>query len=291
MSANTISKISDNEHIWKFQLSEDYFHGERIYNSDKFVIDSETGKSEWKLEGVWFVDYDSSHVKINIELVSVSGSAMYDGTVFQVTILSMGDGSGTLEIPAHNTGDKIYLCSSLTKDLDNILTNKEFSDVTLVAQDGIELKAHKLMLCARSQVFAAMFRNDMEESKTNRIRIDDMSAEVIKGMLRYIYTGYAGDYVPCKLAKELFIAANKYALFDLQTMCENILINTMNRDTVTDTLLLADRHANERLKNTALQFIAYNIEAIKGNEPWKKLRQTNHELCMDVLEKTIEERL
>ncbi|XP_073814373.1 speckle-type POZ protein-like A [Musca autumnalis] len=186
--------------------------------------------------------------------------------------------------PVQNT----VVSSSLKKDFANIFASKEFCDVTLVAQDGSELKAHKAILCARSQVFAAMFRNDLEENKTNRIRIDDMGAEVIGEMLKFMYTG---GNIPKNMAAELFIAANKYSLLDLQTLCENILINTMEVATVADILLLADRHANERLKNTAVQLIVNNIKTVKTTECWKKLHQTDHELCIYVLEKTIEERL
>ncbi|XP_073841535.1 speckle-type POZ protein-like [Musca autumnalis] len=184
--------------------------------------------------------------------------------------------------------DNTPLRCSLTKDFAHILTSKEFSDVTVVAPYGAKFKVHKLILCARSQVFAAMFRNDSQESKTNLIRIDDMDAEVIEEMLKFMYT--CGN-IPEKMAAELFIAANKYSLLDLQTLCEDILIETMEVATVADILLLADRHANERLKTTAVQFIVNNIKTVKSTECLKKLHKTDHELCFYVLEKTIEERL
>ncbi|XP_073841524.1 speckle-type POZ protein B-like [Musca autumnalis] len=133
-----------------------------------------------------------------------------------------------------------------------------------------------------------MFRNDFEESKTSRIRVDDMRPNVIEEMLKYMY---AGGNIPEKLAPELFAAANKYSLLDLQTLCENILINTMEVATVADILLLADRHTNERLKSTAVQFIVNNIKTVTATPSWKSLRQTDQDLCMDVLEKTMQERL
>ncbi|XP_073841539.1 speckle-type POZ protein-like [Musca autumnalis] len=181
--------------------------------------------------------------------------------------------------PLYNT----VACLSLKNDFANIFASKEFSDVILVAQDGIELKAHKLVLCARSPVFAAMFRNNFEESKTNRIKIDDMDAEVIEEMLKFLYTG--GD-ISEKFAEELFVAANKYSLLYLQTMCENILINTMKVPTVADILLLADRHTNDRLKTKAVDFIVYNIKTVTETEGWKKLCQTDYDLSRLVLDKT-----
>ncbi|XP_073814361.1 speckle-type POZ protein-like [Musca autumnalis] len=253
-------------------------------------------------------EYDN--VEINIALMSAS----VNDTVFQVEISSAEAEFNTTKkirtafteyehfLIGYDRDDKtdheikvvikpLYntvLRSSLTKDLANILTSKEFSDVTLVARDGTEFKAHKALLSARSQVFAAMFRIDMEESKTSRISIDDIKPKVIEEMLKYMYTA-AGD-IPKKLAAELFIAANKYSLLDLQTLCEDILIETMDVFTVADILLLADRHANERLKTSAVQYITKNIKEVTTTKCWKKLRQTDHELCMDILKKTIQER-
>ncbi|XP_073841542.1 speckle-type POZ protein-like [Musca autumnalis] len=180
-------------------------------------------------------------------------------------------------IPLYNT----VACLSLKKDFANIFASKEFCDVTLVAKDGSELKAHKLILCARSPVFAAMFRNNFQENKTNCIRIDDMDAEVIEEMLKFLYTGGA---ISGKLVEELFIAANKYSILDLQTMCENILINTMKVATVVDILLLADRHSNDRLKTKAVKFIVNNIKTVTETEGWKKLCQTDHDLSRLVLD-------
>ncbi|XP_073841531.1 speckle-type POZ protein-like [Musca autumnalis] len=181
--------------------------------------------------------------------------------------------------PLYNT----VACLNLKKEFANILACKEFSDVTLIAKDGIELKAHKAILCGRSPVFAAMFRNNFQENKTNLIRIDDMVAEVIEEMLKFLYTG--GDVLET-FAKDLFIAANKYSLLDLQIMCENILINTMEIATVADILLLADRLANARLKTNAVQFIVKNIKTVTETEGWKKLCETDHDLSRLVLDKT-----
>ncbi|XP_061392386.1 speckle-type POZ protein-like B [Musca vetustissima] len=137
-------------------------------------------------------------------------------------------------------------------DFANILASEEFCDVTLVAQDRTEFKAHKVVLCARSDVFRAMFRNDLQEKKTGSITIDDMDSDVLKKLLNYIYTD---EEIPKEMAADLFVAANKYALVDLQKICEDMLIEVMSVDTVADILLLGDRHSSERLKSKAVQFV------------------------------------
>ncbi|XP_073837828.1 protein roadkill-like [Musca autumnalis] len=297
----SVTKIYDNQYLWEFPKL-----GKKLL--ERFHTISESGTSEWQLEAVNRKGRGYDLVEIYIELVSAR--VKDSSTVFQVTI-SAEDEIFSQKVPVHNTGQRTLfidydnvtnhqvkvdikplpqniVCSNLTKDLANLLTSKEFSDVTVVAQDGTEFKAHKAIICARSEVFAVMFRIDMEESKTNRLRIDDMDAEVVEEMLKYMYTG--GD-IPKKLAEELFIAANKYSLLDLQTLCENILLETMEVETVADILLLADRHTNKRLKTMAIYFMVNNIKTVTETEGWKKLCQRDHDLRSQVLEKTATRRL
>jgi speckle-type POZ protein len=64
-----------------------------------------------------------------------------------------------------------------------------------------------LALTARSPVFAAMFEHEMEERKQNRVAITDVDHEVLKEMLRFIYTGKAPNLD--KMADDLLAAADK----------------------------------------------------------------------------------
>lgn len=52
-----------------------------------------------------------------------------------------------------------------------------------------------------------MFEHEMEESKQNRVLISDVEHEVLKEMLRFIYTGKAPNLD--KMADDLLAAADK----------------------------------------------------------------------------------
>lgn len=77
--------------------------------------------------------------------------------------------------------------SSLNDDLNDILRSAKWSDIILTCE-GEEFKVHKLILSARSKVFAGMFRHKMAETKNHRVDIKDMGKEVLRQMLMYIYT-------------------------------------------------------------------------------------------------------
>lgn len=64
-----------------------------------------------------------------------------------------------------------------------------------------------MLLPARSPVFAAMFEHEMEERKHNRVEITDVDHEVLREMLRFIYTGKATNLE--KMADDLLAAADK----------------------------------------------------------------------------------
>lgn len=65
---------------------------------------------------------------------------------------------------------------------------------------------------ARSPVFAAMFEHEMEERKQNRVAISDVDHEVLKEMLRFIYTGKAPNLE--KMADDLLAAADKVEIYN-----------------------------------------------------------------------------
>ena len=61
-------------------------------------------------------------------------------------------------------------------------------DVTLVAEDE-ELQAHKVILSGRSAVFAQKFEHNMQENSSNIVKIEDIEANTLQDMIKFIYTG------------------------------------------------------------------------------------------------------
>lgn len=121
-----------------------------------------------------------------------------------------------------------------------------------------------------------MFEHEMEERKQNRVAIVDVDHEVLKEMLRFIYTGKAPNLE--KMADDLLAAADKvctdensnsihfethfdvlgilqYALEKLKVMCEEALCVNLSVETAADTLILADLHSADQLKAQTIEFI------------------------------------
>ncbi|XP_049870176.1 speckle-type POZ protein isoform X1 [Pectinophora gossypiella] len=167
----------------------------------------------------------------------------------------------------------------LSDDLGALFDNERFSDVTL-AVGGREFQAHKAILAARSPVFAAMFEHEMEERKRNRVDITDVDHEVLREMLRFIYTGRAPNLD--KMADDLLAAADKYALERLKVMCEEALCVSLSVESAADTLILADLHSADQLKAQTIDFInTSHATDVMDTAGWKNMISSHPHLIAE----------
>ncbi|KAK9686478.1 MATH domain [Popillia japonica] len=166
----------------------------------------------------------------------------------------------------------------LSDDLGLLFENQKFSDVTLSVA-GREFQAHKSILAARSPVFQAMFEHEMEERKHNRVDITDVDHEVLREMLRFIYTGKASNLE--KMADDLLAAADKYALERLKVMCEEALCTNLSIENAAEILILADLHSADQLKAQAIDFINTHATDVMETPGWKSMIQTHPHLIAE----------
>ncbi|GAB1296701.1 Speckle-type POZ protein [Apodemus speciosus] len=181
----------------------------------------------------------------------------------------------------------------LADELGGLWENSRFTDCCLCVA-GQEFQAHKAILAvplgentnfienaellpkmlttrrpARSPVFSAMFEHEMEESKKNRVEINDVEPEVFKEMMCFIYTGKAPNLD--KMADDLLAAADKYALERLKVMCEDALCSNLSVENAAEILILADLHSADQLKTQAVDFINYHASDVLETSGWKSM--------------------
>jgi len=169
--------------------------------------------------------------------------------------------------------------SSALGDFGALFENELFSDVT-VSAEGTRFKVHKGILAARSPVFAAMFGPQTLEGKNNRVKITDISAEVLRKFLRFIYTDEVTDLD--SMAIDLFSVADKYAVNRLKVMCEEALFKNICVESAADTYILASLHSSEELKAHTKDFICRHLAEVKQTPGWKSLTDTHPQLVIDM---------
>ncbi|XP_053555328.1 kelch-like protein 4 [Bombina bombina] len=92
-----------------------------------------------------------------------------------------------------NTGSDEYFQSTnhaeqTFRKMENYLQQKQLCDVLLIAGDH-KIPAHRLVLSAVSDYFAAMFTNDVREAKEEEIKMEGVDPGALKALVHYAYTG------------------------------------------------------------------------------------------------------
>lgn len=101
--------------------------------------------------------------------------------------------------------------------LENLMTNPNFSDIKIIAGKKT-YQLHRNILTSCSPVFDAMLKNDTEEKI---LEIKDIRSEVLNELFKYIYCAKVDDID--KIDSELLIAAEKYNVIALKSLCEESL--------------------------------------------------------------------
>ena len=123
----------------------------------------------------------------------------------------------------------------LAEDLKKFYLSKEMSDVQIKCGDQT-FDCHKMILSARSPVFSRMLQSEMKEKASGVVDLTDTRPEVVKELLKFIYSGTCyndkeeepepGVDIVC----ELLEAADKYELEHLKKMCEYTLSSSLTSE-------------------------------------------------------------
>ena len=175
------------------------------------------------------------------------------------------------------SNDATNCLNGLSTQLEELFDSMTLSDVNFKVR-GREFPAHKLILSARSEVFAAMFQHPMEENSTNKIKIDDIDPDVFQEFLRFIYTGRVQVDKLEMLAAGLFIAADKYLLGQLKLTCENHLLRYMSPENCIVLLSNGDLQNPTELLKKAAKFLRRLPSQVMATEKWEKMEEENPRL-------------
>ena len=165
--------------------------------------------------------------------------------------------------------------SGFVTDMKSLLSSREeLNDITLfVGPDKEVVKANKLILMARSPVFRAMFQVGMKEQETNEVHIPDISPDACREMLTYMLSDEAPNIL--NMAEDVWHAAHKYELTNLQARCENTLLNQLKVENAAHILAFADKFCGPGvLRDCAMAFITKDrrvCSQVKNSDAWSEI--------------------
>ncbi|KAJ4791474.1 BTB/POZ and MATH domain-containing protein 2 [Rhynchospora pubera] len=163
-------------------------------------------------------------------------------------------------IPSVNSSLSKGFPVNIVQELSLLLERNDLMDVTLEV-DGEQIQAHKAILAARSPVFRSELLSPT--MNPNIIKISDMKAHVLKGIVHFIYTdslpmeGFIPDNTTeTEYYQLLLVASEKYGLPGLINLCEGQLMRSISLESVISSLILAENNEYIRLKELCLVFMA-----------------------------------
>ena len=169
----------------------------------------------------------------------------------------------------------------LSEDISTFFEDQILKDFSFFIQ-GKEFTAHKIILAARSEVFAAMLKNEMSEGLTSKVIIDDIEPEIFEKMLRFIYSDKIND-LNAREAFLLFVAAHRYDLHKLKNICILSLYENLSIDTVIKTLQLADLYSLEKLRQHAMEFLSLHHNELKNTSEFLSMVRSHPHFALELL--------
>ena len=213
----------------------------------------------------------SSKIETSSSALASSSSVLNDFNNNFLNSNNINNNSNTLNSNKFNNSeqqqnscfDKISACTG--NNLNGNINNNSGSGVP--EPEVTVFNAHKCILAARSPVFKAMFNYRLKENLTNRVVIEDCRPEVVKAMLKYIYTASLPDDIN-SIAIDLFIAAEKYYIESLKLKVREHLVENLCCENVIQTYILSELYDDSMLRKQSLKYITENIDEVTQNSDW-----------------------
>ncbi|OQR82349.1 hypothetical protein ACHHYP_16180 [Achlya hypogyna] len=171
--------------------------------------------------------------------------------------------------PPPRTTDEEYFAA-----MRRLLETGNDSDVVLrVGPDEKELRAHKLILTTRCEVFHAMLRSDsMKESEDGVIVLRDDCPDMVRRLLEFIYTNRVADLSSLSANQliELLALAEQYLLRSMKELCEVAAMDLVSNDHCTKLLSAAERYNAPFLKDSCVKHIVENMQDIVDEDAFRQ---------------------
>jgi hypothetical protein len=144
----------------------------------------------------------------------------------------------------------------LFKNLFKFKNENLFTDIYIYV-DGVEFPCHKVVLCAASSYFKAMFSCDLKESRLGKVFIDNISPWTMKRLLDFIYTGKIE--INQDNVIDLFNAAVMFQLYELADKCTDYINEHIDITNCIDIHIFASMYNLSKLESDAFNFILDNF--------------------------------
>lgn len=158
-------------------------------------------------------------------------------------------------------------------------TSNRFSDITLVCGTK-KFECHKVLLCAASPVFSAMFNTDaFVENKKREVELRDDPPEILDILLSFIYGIYhelTGDNVMAT-----YEIAKKYGIDLVINAIHEKIYDLLTDDSVFDAIRIFLKDSNRKCFRACFGYISNNYNRLKGDPRLLQMKIGEHPFLME----------
>ncbi|KAM8733123.1 kelch-like protein 4 isoform X1 [Sparus aurata] len=167
-----------------------------------------------------------------------------------------------------NSSDEFFQATNHAEQtfrkMETYLQHKQLCDVLLIAGDH-KIPAHRLVLSAVSDYFAAMFTSDVREAKQEEIKMEGVDPEALRSLVNFAYTGVLE--LKEETIESLLAAACLLQLSQVIQVCCNFLMKQLHPSNCLGIRSFADAQGCVDLLNVAHNYtMEHFLEVIQNQE-------------------------
>lgn len=174
---------------------------------------------------------------------------------------------GTKQIPSDKT--TIIKCEHRREALGKMhlfFEEQRFCDIDLIAsKDDFRISAHRVILSAASEYFLAK----LKESQANELIIENMSGDILKLILNFIYT--ASIEISIETVHDIMSAASLFQLNTVESECSEFLSKTLDKSNCLSVAVNCRENNFRELFEKAFMYAAQNFFQIIDEHEFLKL--------------------
>ena len=153
--------------------------------------------------------------------------------------------------------------------MSDFYSSQQLCDVTLVAGTR-KFQAHRLVLSAASDYFAAMFTSGLAEAKQEEVLLPQIDPDCLEILLQYCYTGELE--VKESSVENLFSTAHQLLLSEVVKVCCDFLASQLHPTNCIGIQLFADSQGCSDLLDVAQQYTAQHFSEVCSQQEFVQLR-------------------
>merc|ERR1712004_134598 len=167
--------------------------------------------------------------------------------------------------------------------LENVYKKMRDADFALLCDDE-SIPCHKIVLVGASPVFEAMIGNKKNKEAVEGEVDMDISAEVGRAFVEFIYTAKLDKKVLAKEAVSFLELGDKYQVPGLKELAEEEMMTQLSRENMVKLLAISDLYRAKELREAAIKFTKLNMSWVRSDETrMEEVKKLNVNLMAQLL--------